>query len=163
MPSLAVGAYRYVESLPAVSEMVSDGLLGADTAYPAWVFRSSDGKPERNVEGSGKCAIVITQTGHWALQNMHNTAQFPTLSIIIYADHSRDDRGRITRKDAGDKCLEIYNRLNPFIHDPAHNITDMGGVRIHNITSGGAFQLVEMLESEDEAVYGIAFYNIVTD
>lgn len=162
MTTLDVAAYRYLNTHPVVTRLVTEGLLGSDRQYPAWVFRSADGDPSRPVGESGKCAIVVAHTGTWALKNAHNTATFPTLRIIIYADNTRDDDGVTLYTDAADKCLEIYYRIDPLFHDPAKNIKYWGDFRVHDCIAGSPFQIQEMPQY-DGSVYGLALYNVTTD
>lgn len=160
---LAIAAHRYLSAQPIISQLVEEGLLGSDSKYPQWVFRSDDGNPPRPIEGSGKCAIVLSANSYWALQNAHNTAQFPILRVVIWADNSRDALGMVRSQDASDKCKDIYTRINPLFHDPGKNITYMDSVRIHDMIAGGVFQIQEAVNTEGNTVFGQIMYNISTD
>lgn len=163
MNLLSKGAYNYLVSRPEIAAMVEDGLLGSDSKYPAWVFRSQDGKPQRAIEGSGKCGIVISETGWWAIQNTHNTATFPILRVVIYADSTRDEFGVAKHLDAGDKCIAVFNRLKRVFHDPGKDITYFDTIRIHDIVMGSAFNIQELPDSDEETVFGQVMYNVSTD
>lgn len=161
MSELLIDAYRYLVAQPEIISLAPQ-YLGSDTQYPAWVFRAQDGDPGRAVEGSGKCAIVLSANSFWAVQNMHNTAQFPVLRVVIYADNTRNAAGVALGRDAADRALHIYDAVNKILHDPGKDISRMGATRIHDIVAGGSFVLQEMPDS-DGCVFGIANYNITTD
>lgn len=161
--SLAVAAYRHLMASPIINELVSDGYLGSDSKYPAWVFVDAEGDPHREVRDSGKCAIVLSHTGYWALQNIHNTAHFPVVRVLIYADSDRDPTtGIILKRNAADKCDYIYRKINPLFHDVGKQYTSFGSMRIHDIVAGSAFSITEMPDASGTA-YGSIMYNVSTD
>lgn len=163
MTALSVAAYRYLINHVTVQQLASQGLIGSDTEYPRWVFRSERGDPSRPIEGSGKGCIILSQSSPWAIQNSHNTAQFPTLRVLIIADNTRDVTGTSLKNDAADKCLQIYNVVNPLFHDPGKKIDRFGDFRIHDIVAGSAFSVDEVPDSGGETFYGQIMYNITCD
>lgn len=162
MTDLSLAAYRFLNARPEVIQLVTEGVLGSDTKYPRWVFRDDDGKPVREIGESGKCAIVVAHSSTWALPNPHNTAHFPTLRIIIYADHTRDATGIIIKQDASDKLKKIYRVVDSILHDPAHKHTTWGDFRVHDCIGGSTLQIMEM-PTYDGSVWAELRYNIISD
>lgn len=105
------------------------GLIGtvvgqdpAGKAFPdGWVFAGfdDDGRPFRDVEGTGRAAIVIHDRNEWGV-NQHNTARFPLLMVIIFADSSRAADGTITFRDGILRAKLVNKVVTETFHDAAN-------------------------------------------
>jgi hypothetical protein len=109
------------------------GMVGADPPknglaglYAAgWVFPGlgAEGRPVRAVEGTGKAAITLHDRGSWAA-NAHNTAQFPVLTVLTYADISRDACGNPIAHDAELRGKYLAKVVSDCFHDAANEDHD---------------------------------------
>lgn len=108
---VAVAAHRRLSTVPGVI-----GVLGSFTApSPAgvWLFVR---KLQTVVEGSGRAAAVLREEGSWTRPNSHNTAQFPRLSLEIFADSTRDATGAVLRDDAESRARAVWERFQLVLH-----------------------------------------------
>jgi hypothetical protein len=100
-------------------------LVGRDASGGAfstgWVFAGfdDDGRPFRDVEGTGKAAIVMHDRNEWAV-NPHNTARFPVLMVVVYADSSRNPDGTMQYRDGMIRARMVNNVVNRTFHDAAN-------------------------------------------
>lgn len=101
--------------------------------YPdGWVFIgvNQDGRPVRDPTGTGTSAVTLdTYSAPWASPNQHNTAEFPTLRVIVWSDPTRppDDPGMIAVRDAEDRCHRVRRAIRDLFHDPGNVHHDWGG------------------------------------
>lgn len=87
----------------------------------AWVFSGFNvsGDPYRNVEGTGLCCIVLLSNTHW-ITNHHNTARFPMLRVLIFADCTRDGAGNVAARDGILRCNLVSKLVRTTFHDAAN-------------------------------------------
>jgi hypothetical protein len=124
VPDIVKPAYRYLMASGVPATLITDGLLGADPTYPTgWVFSGEQqGLPFREVENTGKCAIVLYSYDTWATPSMYQqNVAFPRLRLAIYADTERDAEGNYTKHDGDDRARAVWDRVWPLFHD-ARNI-----------------------------------------
>jgi hypothetical protein len=137
--------YRYVtiDNADVVTALVTANLLGKDSLYPTgWVFTSdSEGKPARDIENSGKCAIVFSSYDSWSPQTRMHTSKFPRLSVHIYADVTRDAQGMPTKQDAEHKAKLVWKAISPLFHDAANRIHAFHDLPVISTIEGQAFSV----------------------
>lgn len=169
---LLKASYMHVMNSERIQDLINSGIIGRDVApnpivYPyGWVFTSmTDDKPMRDVEGTGKCAVVLTYHDHWSPQTLWHSSKFPRLNVLIYADASRDTSGMITRRDAEDKAKLVWRAIDPLFHDSANRIRffeDLAHPKFLPIVStveGIAFSILEVPKG-DGAVRASVSYDI---
>lgn len=110
----------------AATSLVQKGILGVDiggtTSGLKWVFTGDqDDRPYRDPEGTGKCAVVFTVNGFWGT-NLHNTARFPVLTVLIYTDSARGTDGKPTVSNSKARGLEVADQIIKFFHDPGKTV-----------------------------------------
>lgn len=93
-----------------------------DPWFDGWVFSGSDNDnaPSRDVANTGLVACVVSQRDAWA-SNMHNTARFPILQVLTFADSSRIP-GTVQRaaEDADLKAKAVARVVRKTFHDAAN-------------------------------------------
>lgn len=126
-----IGIRRYLLTNPALLD-----LLGSDDNWESYVFRK---QAYVGLEGTGKAMIVLNWASGWASPNMHNTTQFPTLQVEIYADPDRTVMGFPTdsHNSPDDRVEDVFTMLNPMLHWTVKRIADFNGVRVTNSTLAG--------------------------
>lgn len=128
MSLLGEAAVVKILAAPAVQALIGTDIGQDDTGQPyaaGWVFRSSDNEMSgyRDPEGTGKASIVVAEREGWTSPNAYNTARFPTLFIVVYADSTRVLNGSSltpTQRDARDRCQRIFDAVDPLFHDVAN-------------------------------------------
>jgi hypothetical protein len=110
-----------------VNEPTVTNLLGSSDLFAVWIFRWSSFEI---VEGSGLVALTLRQPGGWTVPNRHNTARFPLLETIVYADRSRDSEGRPTKEDAQERALQVTDAVDAVLHVPQGGDISWDGVRV---------------------------------
>ena len=97
---------------------VIEPLIGSDGPGGMWVFQGLDaeGRPFRDPEGSGKCALVLSSRSEWSGPNRHNTFEFPRLQVLIYADSTRNEDGSPAVRDAERKIKKIWRAIDTVFH-----------------------------------------------
>lgn len=113
---------RFSESSVATG-LIQEGILGVDVGGDTdglrWVFSGDqDDRPYRDPEGTGKAAVVFTVNGSWGT-NLHNTARFPILTVLIYSDSSRGPDGRPMSGNGKTRGLRVADQIIKLFHDPA--------------------------------------------
>lgn len=89
-------------------------LLGSSTTWPTWIFLD---KPEVKFENSQKCLIVVsTYDDMWASMNMHNTQEFPTIMIDVWADPTRNPDKSVKVDDAEAKITAVHKHILKHFH-----------------------------------------------
>jgi hypothetical protein len=69
------------------------------------------------LEGSQKCAVVVSHVGEWDIRSPFNSFEFPRLYIQVYADPDRDAGGdKVSTISARDKALEVSKVLTKALH-----------------------------------------------
>ena len=131
-----------------------------------WVFQGlEDIRPFRDVEGTGLSAIVVRVVDSWGV-NAHNTAQMPTLQVLVWSDCSRSEDGSPTMRDAQDRCERVCEAVDALLHDPAnrcHWWPDAGGadwVSVVSCVKAQGPSFVEVPES-DGGVRGELRYEVM--
>jgi hypothetical protein len=118
---LMTAAYRRLTSDPGFQALVGPD-VGTDSTAGAWVFQGleENGVPFRDVESTGKAAVVLMVQDAWAAANKHNSAMFPQLVVLIYADLSRSADKTPVRRDARARCERIFRVVDQVFHDSAN-------------------------------------------
>ena len=106
MPALARAVVNYLLQQPSVVSTV-----GMDSQGP-WIFAN---QPDATIENTGKAMIVVTVDGGWG-SNGHNTANFPTIIVDVWADPTRNTDLSVRTKDADLKAELTYKALDKFLH-----------------------------------------------
>ena len=89
-------------------------LLGSSTTWPTWIFLD---KPSVKFENSQKCLIVIsTYDNMWTPMNLHNTMEFPTVQIDIWADPTRGTDSSVRVEDAEEKINAVHKLVLKHFH-----------------------------------------------
>lgn len=101
-------------------------LLGSSTKWPQWVFMD---KPSVAIENTGKALIVVLPYEPWASMNRHNTQQFPTVIVDIWADPTRNADKSIMTDDAEMKIDAIEKLVLKHFHTA--NLDLPGGQTLH--------------------------------
>lgn len=124
MVSVQTAAHRYLLASPAFQALITSEVIGTREAdgYP-WVFQGLDdeGRPFADPEHTGQVVVVVSSRENWAPGNPHNTARFPVVQFLIYADSMRTTDGTVLARDAVDKCTAVYDVIDALCHDPQGN------------------------------------------
>lgn len=191
---LATAAVQRLRDYLPFQQLVADGVVGTDAndAAPlaekveqAWLFQGldRDGRPFRDPEGSGRCVVVLSERREWASANPHNTASFPALQMLIYADSSRLSDGAPWIRDADRKCKHVFKKLDPRFHNPSNQTEDRrwsyvekivhpdGAVealpskviQVHSSLRGSPFTIGDVPGTNEYTVRGEVSYNMITD
>jgi hypothetical protein len=172
---MVTSAFQKLSAYPAFQQLVLDGLIGtdADDTAPdeekiakAWLFQSLDDqeRPFRDPEGSGQCVILLSQHKSWSGPNRHNTAQFPQLNVLIYADSTRDADGAPITQDARRKAKHVAKRINPCFHRPGNDDHLWpGDYWVHASYQSMQLQLTDVPNTQAYTVRGEMTYEITTD
>lgn len=78
---------------------------------------------KEDVAGTGKSRVVLTLSGSWRTTNQ--TARFPRLVVIVYADNTRE--GDTTTEDCYDRCLAVWDPIDAILHRPHTRDVVWGG------------------------------------
>jgi hypothetical protein len=119
---VALAARRFLAAIPACRAVL--GPSGADTESTVWLFTRSMSVV---VEGTSRCAAVLSVAGPWARPNEHNTARFPRLQLEIFADPSRSG-GAITTRDAEARAWAAWDPFDKVLHRP-RGFSEMWGAK----------------------------------
>lgn len=83
-------------------------------SWDIWIFNE---KPVlARFESNSKCLIVINEGEPWTSPNGHNTLEFPSLVVDIWADPDRKDDNTILIDNAKDKIKAIAKLVNEHFH-----------------------------------------------
>jgi hypothetical protein len=104
--------------------LAARNLLAQDDRFREWVARSQswdiwifDTKPVMaKFENNSKCLIVINEGDPWTSPNEHNTLEFPSLVVDIWADPDRRADKTILRDNAKDKIKAVARIVNDHLH-----------------------------------------------
>lgn len=98
-------------------------LIGRSEKWPdGWVFVDDI---YARIEGTQRCAIVITEDGTWTTMNAHNTLRFPRVRVDIWADPTRNSDGSVRIKDAKFKIEDVAKIVDKVMH--LVNLDEPGG------------------------------------
>jgi hypothetical protein len=131
----------------------------------AWVFPAAeeDGRPLRAVESTGLTAVTLHVKDEWGA-NVHNTMHFPVLTVLIFADCSRDPEGNPTARDAELRCKAVAKVIDKTLHDPANVNHDWPlGLRVHSCLRESMGLTIMDIPNGDGAVRGQLRYDVATD
>lgn len=130
-PTLLEGDVSASACVKLRNALQAEGLIGTligvdvapETAFTSgWVFvgAENDNRPSRDVTGTSMVACVVSSRSHWAT-NMHNTARFPVLQVLIFADSTRIP-GTVSRasEDADLKVNRVAKVVRKTFHDAAN-------------------------------------------
>lgn len=149
--------------MTVVEQLVAADLLGSDASWSHYVFRGNedDALPVL-MESSGSAGVLLVHGGFWALQNRHNTMQFPKILVGMFADTTRDDNAiptNTTAKTGKDRVLQMYNIINPIFHDPTNTIHKFGDIPIAYTFSSDLPQ-VDLVPGSDGLYRLLAQYEV---
>lgn len=136
-----------IKLTPAVTMMVKNmpsiiaatqgdkAILGAgpEATTGPWVFAgTNDNRPFKDPLNTSKCAIVFNSWRSWTTSYM-NTTRYPILQMSIFADSTRaEGTSTVSRYDAQEKALKLFNLVDPVLNDKTHKILEWNGVPIIN-------------------------------
>jgi hypothetical protein len=147
--------------------LIQQGILGVDVGGQTdglrWIFSGDqDDRPYRDPEGTGKTAVVFTVNGSWGT-NLHNTARFPVLTVLIYSDSTRGLDGRPTSGNGKTRGLAVADAIIKVFHDPAKNVHVWpNGVYVHSCLYAGGPNAQPVPDSDGMSRISLEF-NIETD
>lgn len=71
---------------------------------------------EEVVDGTGRAAVVLKQSGGWSQPDPRSPMRYPLLMVRCYADPTRDALTRtMLRADAEDRALALHRAVDRFI------------------------------------------------
>lgn len=145
----------------------ADGQAGQPTGpySDGWVFPAAneDGDPLRMVEGTGKAAITLHAKDEWGA-NTHNTMHFPVLTVLIFADSSRNADGQPAARDAELRCKAVARVVDKLLHDSANASHDWPlGLRVHSCLRESMGLVIMDVPKGDGVVRGQLRYDVATD
>lgn len=114
MTRLSLAARNYLAQDPALRAH-----LGRSASWDTWIF---DEDPVNvHVENTQRCLIVVSEGQPWSAPNGHNTIEFPTLTVDIWADPTRNSDLSVRLFDAKTKIENIKRLVDRHFHlvDPA--------------------------------------------
>lgn len=71
--------------------------------------------PPHEVPGTGSVFVTVGQGGTWGRDAYHRGAHHPLMVVNIYSDHSRDEQGEVTKHDARNKALAVFDYLDALL------------------------------------------------
>ena len=176
MTDLNTAAHKRLRAYPAFTRLVLEEVVGSDALaseadllrlQKAWLFQGLDdnGNPFRDPEGSGACVIVLAEHSGWSGPNPHNTAEFPKLQMLVYADSTRNEDGSPAIRDAVQKCKHVFKMLHPCFHLPSNQEEDhlWSGMRVHSSLGDSPLTITDVPLTQNLTVRGERTYNIITD
>lgn len=168
MTSVATAAYRRLLADEQFQDLVEAGVVGkgveGDDELP-WLFQGldNDGRPFVDPEHTGKAAVVVASREPWTAGNAHNTAKFPVLQVLIYADSARKPDGSYAKRDAPDRCGDIYDVVDRVFHDPANRQHAWPGLFVISCVRSQALRISDVPGTQSLTVRGEARYDLSTD
>lgn len=98
--------------------------LAQDDRFREWIPKSAnwdiwifDEKPVMaKFEGNSKCLIVVNEGEPWTSPNGHNTLEFPSLIVDIWADPDRKADKTVAVDNARDKIKAVAKIVNEHLH-----------------------------------------------
>lgn len=127
MTDIVSDVQTYLQADSGIQELVGvDGYIGQDQAWVnGWIW---DSQLEDRIEGSEKCAIVVSYAGPWGSPLEGNTVRFPAVVVDIWADPTRNEDGSVYEHDAKAKCFRIYDRVDRALHLVNRDREDGGAI-----------------------------------
>ena len=110
MPSAKYLAH--FENRPDVGDIAFRRLKPALDAADVALFKDL---PPHEVPGTGSVFVTVGQGGTWSRDAYHRGAHHPLMVVNIYADHSRDEQGEVTKHDARNKALAVFDYLDALL------------------------------------------------
>lgn len=140
-------------------------VVGKDTTgvwASGWVFSDSGNNlaPSRDPLGTGKVAVVLSSRTSWS-SNMHNTARFPVLQVLVYADPTRQ-AGSVSRaaEDADLKAKAVARVVRKTFHDAANKDHIWPyALEVVSSVADGDVELTD-IPGSDYAVRGLQRFNL---
>jgi len=115
MGKLSLAARNYSVQLPEVQALVSSGVIGSDTDWSdGWIFDSFI--PNRFLDNKSEKACIVFTQGNWMEPNEHNTAQFPLLTMDIWAAPKKDSDNSVEEYNADDIIETVFDAIRPYFH-----------------------------------------------
>lgn len=105
-------------------------LLGSDEEMGPWIFPDY---PNATVENTSEVLIVVAPASFGSM-NPHNTEQFPSFFVDVWADPTRNPDGSIYAFDADDKIFRIWEIILQNLH-LVHNAV-VGNERVYSGPKG---------------------------
>jgi hypothetical protein len=84
--------------------------------------------PEKEIDGTGKMAVVLSEQAGWRTAPDMNSWEYPRLFVDCKADPSRDDSGGIIALDATDKAKALGRACKNMLVFPKLHCVWVGGV-----------------------------------
>jgi len=109
---LSLGARNLLAQDPAVRALVGHDSVWTD----GWIF---DSNIFARIENSQKCAIVLSEVTPYTNKNAHNTMDFATLAVDVWADPTRNADGSMRRDDADEKIEAVIKAAEKHLHTVA--------------------------------------------
>lgn len=149
-------------------------LVGSDlthgAAYPdqlytsGWVFvgLTRDSRPFRDPSSTGTSSVTVDTYGApWASPNQHNTAEFPSLRVIVWSDPTRPtaQNGLVAIHDAEDKCEKVKAVIKAILHDPLNVNHQWGNLYVFSCLLGSE-QPIRDVAPYDGLVAGELRFNL---
>lgn len=173
---LQTAAFRRAMESEEFRSLIRAGIIGYDAASDApdeekvatgWVFQglSKEGKPYRDPEGSGAAVVCFISRTTWTGANSHNTAKFPQLQCLVYADSTRNEDGSEASPDAFRRGMSVLKVLDRLFHLPQHTLASQQwpGMAVHSSLSAGGFDTQDVPNTQDLVVRIEQRYNAITD
>lgn len=170
---LATAAVDRLVADPEWQALVISGVIGTDAADSdpdadklarAWLFQglNDDGTPYRDPVGTGKATVVLIERTQWTT-NPHNTAKFPVLQALIYADASRNDDGSASDRDQDRRCKTVAKTVDDLFHDPANRKHDWPGLFVVSCVRSQGLSIMDVPGTGSLCVRGELRYETTTD
>lgn len=174
---VTTAAYQRLTQHPEFLQLLRDGVVGTDALLSepligvlvsqSWVFQglNDEGAPYRDPEGSGRVVIVVSALSEWSGMNAHNTAKFPRLQVLVYADATRDDLGAVPHNDARQKAAHVVSRMDKIFHLPQNQEEDQrwGELRIHSSLRQGTISVRDVPKTQSQTVRAEITYQLISD
>jgi hypothetical protein len=165
---VSTAAYDLLHGHQPFQTLVTEGIIGVGMGEGApsqpWLFQGldSEGRPRMDPEGTGKAVIVLQSWDSWSGGNNHNTAQFPVLQVLIYADSTRASDGSPVLQDAKDRAKTVYEVTDSLFHDAANRRHQWPGLYVVSSVRGGGPSMRTVPGTQDYTVRLETTYNLVT-
>jgi hypothetical protein len=120
------GCVKYLRAQPEVVAAVSTFVIGGQPGPGIWAY-----SPWDTVEGSSGTAIIISSEGGWSGPNLHNTLNFPRITLNIWADPMRDHGRNAARPgEVMKRAHATYKVVDKYLHRTAGAEIYFGSLRI---------------------------------
>lgn len=120
------GCVKYLRAQPQAVAAVSTYVIGGQPG--PGIFGHS---PWARIEGSSGTAVVISHEGGWAGPNLHNTLNFPRITVNVWADPMRDNgRNASNPGEVVQRAFATYRVVDKLLHRIAGPEVYFGTLRV---------------------------------